>query len=123
MSVGGNVFAVSVALVPGRSGTAAGQVPRSPVIPDGCAAGDLLPRQVSVRVFFEIDLPPVRQRSDQTVRIPVESARAKPQAQRFQLAACSRILVLKFDYIGDWILCVPFSRTCGSAPLVRRSLR
>jgi heptosyltransferase-2 len=58
--------------------------------------------------FFEIDLPPFHRRSSPTVRIPAESARAKPQAQSFQLATCSRILVLKFDYIGDWTLCTPF---------------
>jgi hypothetical protein len=32
-SVGGDVFAVSVALVSGRSGTASGQVPRAPIGP------------------------------------------------------------------------------------------
>src|SRR5437868_6552984 len=38
-------------------------------------------------------------------------------ARDIDLAACRRILVVKLDFIGDWVLCIPFLRNLRrSAP-------
>jgi heptosyltransferase-2 len=41
-------------------------------------------------------------------RIPIEGAGASGEASSIGLAQCKRILVIKLDHIGDWILCTPF---------------
>lgn len=42
------------------------------------------------------------------VRITIEGAHASGKASGIELARCRRILVVKLDHIGDWVLCTPF---------------
>ncbi len=42
------------------------------------------------------------------VRICIGPAGATPERVGVDLASCRRILVVKLDHIGDWVLCTPF---------------
>jgi heptosyltransferase-2 len=42
------------------------------------------------------------------IQIPLKEANARGRISGLELAKCRRILVVKFDHIGDWVLCTPF---------------
>jgi heptosyltransferase-2 len=63
---------------------------------------------------FELELPAPSPRPP-TVRIPFDSARV--QSPALPLAQFKRILVVKLDHVGDWVLCTPFFENLArSAP-------